>query len=348
MMQTRFGPGLAALLLAFGTAAAAASATAPAKTPAAAPAEKHPGMTALIAEIAASDAAAGERARALLEAAVYQPAIIEAISKPAEAKPWSAYRPIFLTEDRIAGGIKFWSENQAALTEAEEHFGVPAHYIVSIIGVETLYGRIAGKWKVIDALTTLGLYYPPRQEFFRAQLKRYLTLDNAPGIQFDRLNALGSYAGAMGLGQFMPTSYADFAVDFNADGHIDLWGQNEDVIGSVANYFRQHGWVAAQPVTASVMPVPGATPPPGLTLEPDRKLKDLLDWGFAPPGDLDPEQASTLLTLEGAQGTEYFAIFGNFRVITKYNRSPLYAMAVHQLAEELRTRMAPTLAAVGD
>lgn len=336
----------AILLLALVTTTAAAAGKA--QTASGANQEKHPGMTALIAEIAATDVAAGERAQALLDAAVYQPAIIEAISKPAEAKPWSAYRPIFMTEDRIAGGLKFWQDNQAALSEAEEHFGVPAAYIVAIIGVETLYGRISGKWKVIDALTTLGLYYPPRQEFFRAQLKRYLTLDNAPGIQFDRLNALGSYAGAMGMGQFMPTSYSDFAVDFNADGRIDLWGQNEDVIGSVANYFRQHGWMPSQPVTSSVLPVPGAAPPQGLTLEPDRKLKDLLDWGFAPPGDLDPDQPSTLLTLEGANGTEYFAIFGNFRVITKYNRSPLYAMAVHQLAETLRERMAPALAANGD
>lgn len=307
--------------------------------PAAAKKELHPGMDALLAEVAADDPAAGQRARALLVEAKYQQAIIDAISKPAEAKPWSAYRPIFMTSERLEGGVKFWSENRATLAEAEEHFGVPAAYIVSIIGVETYYGRVVGKWKVVDALTTLGLYYPPRQEFFRAQLKRYLTLDQVAGIDFDLSAAVGSYAGAMGLGQFMPTSYSNFAVDFNSDGKIDLWNQNEDVIGSVANYFREHGWLPDQPVTVPVLPIEGAAAPDGLSLDPDRKLKDLLSWGFAPPGDLDPEQAATLLKLEGAEGTEYFAIFPNFRAITRYNRSPLYAMAVHQLAEALEQRM---------
>lgn len=308
--------------------------------PAAKTTEPHPGMQALVAEIAAEFPALEQRATQLLKDAKYQQAIIDAITRPAEAKPWSAYRPIFLTADRLDAGLVYWSTHAETLSAAEEHFGVPAAYIVAIIGVETFYGRNVGKWKVIDALTTLGLYYPPRQPFFRAQLKRYLTLDQVPGIQFDLAAAVGSYAGAMGQGQFMPTSYADFAVDFNADGQIDLWQQPADIIGSVANYFREHGWVADQPVTVSVMAVPGAAAPEGLTLDPDRTLKDLLDWGFAPPGNLAPEQAATLLTLEGEQDTEHFAIFPNFRVITRYNRSPLYAMAVHQFALALQDRRA--------
>lgn len=307
--------------------------------PVPAPAEKHPGMEALITELAPDDAVRQQAYRELLQGATFQQRIIDLMTRPAEAKPWKDYRPIFITEQRIVDGLKFWREHREVLTAAQAQHGVAAPYLVSIIGIETSYGRNVGSFKVIDALTTLGLYYPPRQTYFRGELKRFLTLNDAPGVGIDLPGAVGSYAGAMGLGQFMPTSIVNFAVDGDADGRIDLWQSKPDITGSVANYFKGHGWVDGAPVMRRLTAQPGATPPPGLTLDPTLTLGALVEAGYLPEGDYDPAQAATLLTLEGAEGTEHWAIFPNFRVITRYNRSPLYATAVYQLAIALDARM---------
>jgi membrane-bound lytic murein transglycosylase B len=303
------------------------------------PAEKHPGMEALISELAPDDAVRQQAYRELLQGADFQQRIIDLMTRPAEAKPWKDYRSIFVTEQRINDGLAFWREHRKVLAEAQSRYGVAAPYIVAIIGVETSYGRNVGSFRVIDALTTLGLYYPPRQTYFRGELKRFLTLNDVPGIGIDLKSAIGSYAGAMGLGQFMPTSIVNFAVDGDADGRIDLWQSKPDITGSVANYFKGHGWIDGAPVMRRLIAQPGATPPPGLTLDPTLTLGALVEAGYLPEGDYDPAQAATLLTLEGAQGTEHWAIFPNFRVITRYNRSPLYATAVYQLAIALDARM---------
>ncbi|MFO1493525.1 MAG: lytic murein transglycosylase B [Lysobacterales bacterium] len=304
-------------------------------------AEKHPGMTAVAAEVAAGDAAREAAALALLEAAEYQPAIIEAISKPAEAKPWFVYRPIFLTEARIDAGAKFFEEHRDLLAQVQAQSQVPAEYVVAIIGVETFYGRITGKWKVLDALTTLGLYYPPRAPYFRGELIRFLNLPSERGIELDLANVQGSYAGAMGLGQFMPTSFVKWAVDQNADGKIDLWTSIDDATASVANYLHDHGWVMGEPVTVPLTPGPGARRLRDTGLDPIYPLSQLVEWGYQPnPGStIAPDQPSNLVALEVADGEyAYHAIFGNFRVITRYNRSPMYAMAVHELAQAIRAR----------
>jgi membrane-bound lytic murein transglycosylase B len=308
--------------------------------------EKHPGMDALVDEIAAGNATRAAELRGLLNAASYQPAIIEAISRPAEGvKPWYDYRKIFMTEARIAGGAAYFEQHRELLKRVEAAHGVPAEYIVAIVGVETFYGRIMGKWKVLDALTTLGLYYPPRAPFFRGELVRFLNLPNERGIELDLANVQGSYAGAMGLGQFMPTSFVKWALDGDADGKIDLWTSPDDALTSVGNYLRDHGWVAGAPVTLAMVPGPGARRLRDTGLDPVFPFSQLVEWGYQPADGeaIAPDQSSNLLTLEVAGGDfGYYAIFPNFRVITRYNRSPMYAMAVHELAQAIRERSGGT------
>jgi len=311
----------------------------------AAAAEKHPGMEAFAAGIAGDDAAHRQSILDLLNAAEFQPAIVAAISKPAEGtKAWYEYRPIFLTRDRINQGVDFYHQHRESLKRIEETYGVPAEYIVSIIGVETFYGRITGKWKVLDALTTLSFYYPPRAPFFQGELKSFIELPSTRGITLDQRSVQGSYAGAMGLGQFMPTSFIRWAVDANADGQVDLWTPGEDVMSSVANYLKEHGWVEGGPVIAPMIPGPAARRIRDTGLDPIFPLSQLVAWGYQPADDsaLAPEEPSNLLSLEVANGEfGHFAIFKNFRVITRYNRSPMYAMAVHDLALAIGAAVAP-------
>jgi membrane-bound lytic murein transglycosylase B len=301
--------------------------------------ETHPGQRALLRELAEETGADREtRAhwKALLDGAQYQQSIINAISKPAEAtKPWRDYRPIFVTEQRLRDGLKFWKENRALLDRVSNDTGVPAEIIVAIIGVETSYGRITGKYKVIDALTTLALYYPPRAPFFRGELKQFLRL---PGERFpiSAAEVTGSYAGAMGWGQFMPTSYAKWARDDDGDGRIDLWNSRGDIIASVANYFVAHGWQKGQPVAGRAIAREGAELPEIRATETLHTLQSLRERGFVPTIDgLPPELPSTLLVLEGSAGTEHWITHQNFYVISRYNRSPMYSMAVHQLSLQL-------------
>ncbi|MEK0361090.1 MULTISPECIES: lytic murein transglycosylase B [unclassified Pseudomonas] len=280
---------------------------------------------------------ASEQLVEILAEAERKQAILDAISRPAErVKPWKEYRPIFITDSRVAQGVDFWRENEAALSRAEQEYGVPAEVIVSIIGVETFYGRNTGSYRVIDALATLGFDYPPRQPFFRQQLKEFLLL--AREEQVDPLALTGSYAGAMGLPQFMPSSFRAYAVDFDADGRIDIWKNPVDAIGSAANYFKQHGWVADAPVVAKAT-VNGERHGEGLTegLEPVKNAAELrqLGWQWQTEAELADDTAVTAFRLDGAEGDEYWVGLPNFYVITRYNRSVMYAMAVHQLAEQL-------------
>ncbi len=309
--------------------------------------EKHPGMRALAKMAAEGDAKREASYLALLEGAVYQQSIIDAISRPAEGKAWKDYRPIFLTPARIAGGVKFWRENRAALAHAEEKYKVPANYIVAIIGVETLYGANVGKYRVLDALTTLALYYPPRAEFFAGELRQFLKFSQVPSIKLDATKALGSYAGAMGLGQFIPTSYVKFAVDGDGDGQIDLWQSKSDITASVANYFSVHGWQYGEPVVARTRIAQHAGAVLDTGVLPTTTVKALAKLGYrvqSTPGQPKPKPGTkaSMIVLEGELGPEHFIGFQNFYVITRYNRSPLYAMAVHQLAGEIALEMQRT------
>ncbi|AVX14781.1 lytic murein transglycosylase B [Stutzerimonas stutzeri] len=288
-----------------------------------------------IAEMTRDYGFASEQLRDLFKQAERKQAILDAISRPAErVKPWKEYRPIFLTDSRVAQGVDFWRENEAALSRAEAEYGVPAEIIVAIIGVETFYGRNTGSHRVIDALSTLGFDYPPRQPFFRQQLKEFLLLTREE--QVDPLTLKGSYAGAMGLPQFMPSSFRAYAVDFDGDGHIDIWNNPTDAIGSAASYFKQHGWAAGEPVVARAK-VSGERFEEGLTvgLESQKNAGEMRALGWQFDKSVADQTAVTAFRLEGAEGEEYWLGLPNFYVITRYNRSVMYAMAVHQLSQLL-------------
>ncbi|TBU91994.1 lytic murein transglycosylase B [Stutzerimonas kirkiae] len=288
-----------------------------------------------IAEMASEYGFASEQLAELLAQAERKQAILDAISRPAErVRPWKEYRPIFITDARIAQGVDFWRQNQDALQQAEAKYGVPAEVIVAIIGVETFYGRNTGNYRVIDALATLGFDYPPRQPFFRKELKEFLLL--AREEQVDPLTLKGSYAGAMGLPQFMPSSFRAYAVDFDADGHIDIWSNPTDAIGSAANYFKRHGWLSGGEVAVRAT-VAGERFEEGLTqgLEPGLNAAQLRELGWQPATAIADEAMVTAFRLEGAEGDEYWIGLPNFYVITRYNRSVMYAMAVNQLADAL-------------
>lgn len=262
--------------------------------------------------------------------------ILEAISRPAEkTKPWYEYRKIFLTPDRIEGGVRFWRRNADILERARKAFGVDPAVVVAIIGVETRFGANTGSYRVIDALSTLAFAYPPRSKFFRSELEEFLVLAQEEGI--DASKATGSYAGAMGYGQFIPSSYRNYAIDFNKDGKRDLWDSLDDIIGSVANYFHRHGWKAGEPVAARVNSRRNI--PDSLlsdSLEPERTAADFAREGISSTPPMPPQQPVALLKLELKDGPGYWLTTRNFYVITRYNRSPLYSMAVYQLAEAIR------------
>ncbi len=268
-----------------------------------------------------------------------QQSILDAMSRPAEAKPWKDYRPIFLTDKRRDDGIAFYRSNRELIDRAADEFGVDAEIIVAIIGVETSYGRNVGSYKVLDALVTLGFHYPPRATFFLGELRQLFLLgDTHMAYPIDEL--VGSYAGAMGWGQFIPTSVANFARDYDGDGRIDLWNSMPDIIGSVANYFAVHGWEKGKPVaTRSTTRVDARELQPD-GLDPVYPIEQLNAWGYVPAETVEPSELATLVRLAGSDGDEDWLTFHNFYVISRYNRSPLYSMAVWQLSREIAAGVA--------
>ena len=266
--------------------------------------------------------------------------VLESIAKPAEkVLTWKQYRPIFVTSKRSTKGKKFIAEYNDVLQRAEKEYGVPVEIIAAIIGVESYYGKHTGKYTIFDSLTTLGFDYPPRSTFFKSELKQFLLLSKEENISID--NMTGSYAGAMGMPQFISSSYRRYAVDFDGDGKRDLWNSIADVIGSVANYFSQHGWQAGAGVVYPVTVENKSVVREKNSLKPYTTLKQLESQGVslktnpANPGVNKTEQV-TLLKLEGKKGDEYWLGLNNFYVITRYNHSVLYAMAVYQLSEKLK------------
>ena len=270
----------------------------------------------------------------LMNGVEYRQSIIDAISRPAEAKPWSQYRPIFVTPDRASEGVQFWNDNRLLLEQAEKEYGVPPEIIVAIIGVESRYGTHSGKYPVLDALTTLAFAYPRRAAFFRRQLEEFLLLSREE--QVDLQNTKGSYAGAMGKPQFIPSSYRNYAVDFDNDGRRDLLHNDADVIGSVAAYFHQHRWRSGEPITSKAR-VTSDRHQSYLEagMKPSATIAELKQAGVQPEQALPDDALSSLILLEGEEGPEYWLGLHNFYVITRYNRSNLYAMAVFQLSREI-------------
>jgi membrane-bound lytic murein transglycosylase B len=283
-----------------------------------------------------------EELRDILGAAEIKEKIIDLISRPAEkTKSWGEYREHFLTRERIRAGADFWEEHEDLLLTISDESGVPVEILVGIIGVETYFGRITGGHRVIDALSTLAFAYPPRSKFFRRELEQYLLLVREEGMQ--ATEATGSYAGAMGRPQFMPSSYRAYAVDSTGDGKRDIWNDWTDVAGSIANYFLEHGWRPGQEVTVQASlgaAWQGDTPKPKNTLKASETIASLSRQGVMFVTDLPADSAGELLTLEGNDGTEHWVGFHNFFVITRYNRSVMYALAVHQLGQEIAIEVA--------
>ncbi len=307
-------------------------------------AASHPGQAELVREVARDTGKHPQALNTLLDGATKQQSILDAISRPAEGKPWKDYRPIFMTRARIDGGIAFYQAHRALLERVAGEYGVPPQYLVSIIGVETNYGRIVGRYKVLDALVTLAFYYPPRAKFFREQLKVLLELPDSK-LAGPVGSLVGSYAGAQGWGQFMPSSIRDFAVDEDHDGRIDLHDSADDIVASVANYLHAHGWQAGAPVAARAQPDAKAQPVSVKDATPKWPMEQFEAWGYAPLQRLDPGTLASLQEFDGADGPEYWFTFQNFYVITRYNRSPMYAMAVDQLAQAIASGVAQADAA---
>lgn len=312
-------------------------------------AQQHPGIEEFVARAAAEYQLDSEEIVQLLHDARFKQSIVDAISRPAESKPWHQYRPIFMTDERIRGGVDFWREHEPLVQQAAERYDVDPQIIVAIIGVETFYGRITGSYRVLDALATLSFYYPDtgndRSDFFSRELMQFLLLGSEEGLPLREVT--GSYAGAMGLGQFMPSSYREYSVDLDGDGRRDLWSSMPDIIGSVANYLSRHGWQEGQPIAvpAVVAEAADAELVSRRDFKPKRTLDELGAGGYLPraseEGALAGSTPAAVLSLEEADGESYWITFDNFYVITRYNRSPLYAMAVYQLSEAIRSGYAP-------
>ena len=311
---------------------------APAAWSADGPLDEVPAVRSFILEVESRHGFDREWLLAIFRDARRQQSILDAFARPAEAKPWHAYREIFITPARIRQGVEFAREHRSLLDRVEARFGVPPEVVAAIIGVETFYGRYTGRYRVIDALSTLAFFAPRRASFFRRELEEFLLILNEENRSSVEL--MGSYAGAMGVPQFIPSSYRAYAIDFDGDGRRDLAGSVDDAAGSVGAYLHIHGWQTGEAVA-----IPLATRDPGRAdglageLRPERTWQELSDAGLRPGSGAtapDPGTAVTLVRLDGADGPEHWAGFRNFYVITRYNRSALYAMAVHQLAVEIR------------
>ena len=296
-------------------------------------------IVSFVNEVVARDSLDRKGVLALLAQAEAQPKVIERITKPAErVLQWWEYRQLFVNEKRIADGAHFWNEHRVSLERTAAQRGVAPQYIVAILGAETNYGRVTGHDRVLDALMTLAFDYPPRQEFFRGELEQFLLL-----VREERINPLtvqGSYTGAMGAPQFMPSNYRLYAVDANTDRQRDLWTDWDDVFASIANYFVSFGWVSGGPVLANAV----LDPDPTFQIDPHNlELNETLDnlnvQGVRIREALPSATPVVLVSAEEKDGPAYRVGFQNFYVISRYNHSPRYAMAVNDLAEAIARRV---------
>jgi len=300
--------------------------------------DKYPELQGLIAEMADQYGFAPQTLRKTFRCVQIRPEIIEAMERPKELLPWYEYSNIFLTEESVQRGARFWKQHEAALTRANEEYGVPPEIIVAILGVETQYGRNTGNIAILDALTTLTLKYPSRAEYFRRELTEFLLLARELDINACRFK--GSYAGAMGLPQFMASNYRRFAVDFDANGTRDILESPGDAIGSVAVYLKEHGWEAGAPVVDDAN-LEGTRYfwIEKLGIKPALPVRQLAHYGIFPRRHENAERRAALISLEGEYGPFYRLGYNNFYVITRYNHNKRYAMAVYELGERIRQRM---------
>ena len=274
----------------------------------------------------------------MLSSATIDQTILDAIAKPVErVVPWYEYRAIFVNDARIATGVRFWNEHAATIQSVADRYGVAPEMIVAIVGVETYFGQRTGKYRVIDSLSTLAFAYPPRAKFFAGELEQYLLLTRDEGI--DPTVPLGSYAGAMGAGQFIPSSFRTYAVDADNDGKRDIWNDWADVLGSVANYFKKSGWKTGEPVAdPATRPAEWKGPEPSNGLDLADTVGSLAERGytFTTKQATDAPAAAYALEAQGG-GSEFWIGYNNFRTILRYNHSPKYALAAHQLGQAIRS-----------
>jgi membrane-bound lytic murein transglycosylase B len=275
----------------------------------------------------------------LIEGAVIDQKILDTMARPAErVVPWFEYRNIFMTEQRIDAGVRFWTEHAATLEKVAARYGVAPEMIVAIVGIETYFGTRMGGYRVLDALATLAFAYPPRSTFFTSELESFLLLTREERV--DPTVALGSYAGAMGAGQFIPSSYRAYAVDADDDGKRDLWTDWDDVFGSVANYFAKHGWRTGEPVMEPATRTERfAGPEPRNSLDLGDTVASLTQLGYVFTTSLPLDAPAAAYSFEAlGGGSEYWVGYHNFHVVTRYNRSTKYALAAHQLSQAIRSR----------
>jgi membrane-bound lytic murein transglycosylase B len=300
---------------------------------------QRPEIIEFVNDVVSRDGLNRKDVRALLKEARPQPRIIEIVNRPIEkVAPWWEYRDRFLSAERISDGVRFWLDHKNTLEQISAQYQVPSEYLVAILGVETHYGRNTGPYRALDALATLAFDYPPRQKFFRSELEEFLLL--VKENKLDPLTVPGSYAGALGVPQFMPSQYRRYAVAANADRPRDLWGDWDDILASVANYLNEHGWTAGGPVLAETR----LDPDPSFQIEPhnldlNRTIESLAAHGVKVEMSVPADTAVVLISAEQRDGPAYRVGFHNFYVLTRYNASARYAMAVHELAQTLAQRM---------
>ncbi len=299
---------------------------------------KYPALRIFAAEMSNQHGFSVPQLRRTFRCVKLRPEIIDAMKQPNETLPWYEYSKIFLTEENIQRGVQFWKKHAEAIARVQEQYGVAPEVVVALIGVETQFGRNQGSYPVLDSLTTLMLDYPSRSAFFRQELTEFLLLSRE--LNANPCQIKGSYAGAMGLPQFMPSSYRQFALDFNGDGKRDIMGSPEDAIGSVANYLKEHGWEAGEPVAGDVH-LEGTLFfwIEKLGLKPALSVRQLARYGIFPRRLGNAEQRAALISLEGEYGPVYRLGYNNFYVITRYNHNKQYAMAVYELGEMIHKRM---------
>jgi membrane-bound lytic murein transglycosylase B len=295
----------------------------------------RPDVQAFIGELVQNDGFEQPYVKAVFDGVESKQSILDAMSRPAEkVKPWFEYREIFITPRRISAGVDFFREHEARLRQISASTGVPAEVITAILGVETFYGTRTGSFRAVDALATLAFDYPPRSDFFRKELRQLFLL--ARDEQLDIGALTGSYAGALGPPQFIPSSYRNFAVDGSGDGRRDLLKNWDDIVASIANYFTRHNWQPGQPIATRAEFARDAVRPTGPT---ELVLKDtvgsLARQGVQFTTDLPVTAPAILVTLKGEDGDEYWVGFQNYYAITRYNRSTMYALAVFQLSEAI-------------
>jgi membrane-bound lytic murein transglycosylase B len=288
-----------------------------------------------VREVASKHGLEEEYLATIISSAEKQQSILDAFKRPATSRPWHYFRERYVTDYRIEEGVKFWSANQAVLDQATEKYGVPQEIIVALIGVETNYGSFTGTHRVLDALFTLGFYGERRNKYFLSELEQFILM--ARDNQLDPLEVRGSFAGALGIAQFMPSSYREYAIDFDGDGRADLGQSVADAVGSVANYLARFGW-AAHGNIASLVSIPEGNEKVETLVgssKPRLVIKDLQDVGLSVP-DIDSKEKVALISLAAIDGNEYWVTFQNFYSITRYNPSQNYAMAVFQLSTEIK------------